>query len=675
MNRGSTHQMTGKAGGRDLVRRRRLRTTADCNILFLLAFLIQTSIANGEATVSLTVPFGPADPMSHALRDESVALETDADAVARRAAISYFSQTTDPLAGDRSRFRLSQATPADAGAVTEAAAPILPEQAMTARFGGEFAATRDFLVGAIVTATDAERSARALDYAQFLIAQMMLPEARSVTETVLADGPTLLAADHTRALGYQAIVTRLSDGTVSALPQGWSDDPLWPVLAAGQPLSGPPLRAAMSALADHSRAVANAALPLLFDAALVGGDTVAAAEILAAAPAGTDLDGTPLLDLMRGRLSLAQGAEDMAFETFARLSEGNDRPAAEARIALADMALARKDAALLPQVHQLLQDGLARWRGDATALRLRVRLARVAEDVGDVTTAIEVMSAIHHEHPRTPEAGLAGERIGVMVGHLTSAIADGDMSLQDAVEAVRRLDAAMAGRGAWVAARAALARRLEDAGLREAARAEYAAIALMPFDTLQSADPAVADRVTVRHAALLLDAGRDGAALAVLGRHTYPRDPEQMDRYIALRLAAGRTAILPPMLLSARKVAGADGVDDPAVQLSLARVAATTGQPDAALAAFDRGLTAADAPQRLTASRIAAEAGDKARADRFAGTLGGDRAALQQAVIQSLAAPRLSGQRLSVSGASALIGAARTAGESVDALLAPKAAP
>lgn len=677
MSKTSTDRPRGPTGKPDQAIRLRPGRSKNCNVLFLLFFLANLSTANGALAAGEEWPLPYPATLAPLHRGESLRLDMGEAAVTKRASLYHFSQTWDALVGDPDRFSLPQGLPRRVAASMGTAPPVTlvkPGQAATEQFTGDFHTIRDRLVSAMATAPDAERTARQLDYAQFLIGRMMLPEARSAVSQVL-DQTSLDPSNRDRAQGYRQIIARLASGKTSDLPAAWINDPLWPVLVAGRPVGQAKLRAATAALSTQSRPVATTALPFLFDTALASGDATTAAEILAAAPAGTDLDATRTLELMRGRLALAQGAEDMAFEAFARLAEGDDQAAAEARIAMADMALSRNDPSLLPQVRHLLQEGMPRWRGDATALRLRVRLARVAEDMGDIPTAIEVMSAIHREHPDTPEAGLAEDRIGVMIDRLTAAISDSSMPLADALASVRWLDPAMAERCGWVAARAALAQRLEAANLAEAAKAEYAAIAQMPFGALQRADPAVVDRLTVRHAALLLDSGKSGAALSVLDRRTYPRGPEELDHHTSLRLAAGQTAILPGLLLSALKVDDVAKVASPDVQLALADVAVFAGQEDAALAAFDRGLAAATEPQRLTASRLAAEAGDADRVDRFGKTFEEERAPLQQSVIQSLAAPRLSGKRLSVSGALTLIEAARTAGASVDALLSQGAAP
>lgn len=667
---------TGGAGLSDGLMLRPARGVTDFILFFLIALMAIVPAAHGvSAAEGSGLPMGP-DALAPSGRSESFRLDDGATARAERSVLSRFSQSWDGVEGNLADFRLPRdvvRTTAEDAAPPASLLPVEAHHATTAQFDGPFVAMRDQAVEAIVTMPTA--AAPRLDYAQLLIARMMLPEARGVVNAVLARPEGLDAASRDRAEGYAAIIDRIAGGATGDLPAAWSDDPLWPAIVTSRPMDASRLGAAVASLSEQSRAVATAVLPMLFDRALDAGDTTIAAELLSSAPAGTDLEGTALLDLMRGRLALAQGGEDLAFDTFARVAEGQDRAAAEARIALADMALSRNDPAHWPQVSRLLQDGLPRWRGDATALRLRVRLARVAEDMGDLATAVEVMSMILHEHPATPEAELAAARSGVMVGRLADAMAAGAMPLAEALATVRRLDAALAPRGDWVRARVALAGRLADAGLAEAARAEYAAIAKLPASTLAAADAGLTDTATVAQARLLLDAGDAATALSVLDRYSYPRRAEQSGAFTALRLQAGRTAVLPDLLLAALKAGDVRHVADPAVQLALADVAVMAGQTDAALVAYDSAIGQAGQTQRLRAGMAAGQAGDAARASRYAAGLTGDRAELHRAAIQSLAAPRLSGQRLSIGGAAALITAARTAGASVDALLASGASP
>ncbi len=661
-------------GGRAKAGPRELRIHTRFLVPALILLLVQASAVDAQAEKARDFRsefFFLSDPIG-----ESFRLSMEPQTVTDRALLSRFSQIAEPLRRYGKPFVLAAtaaAAPSTAGSLVnlpEVTLPIAPQYATTAQFNEPYLTLRAKLADAMLSGSPTARPARQLDYAQFLIAQMLLPEARGVITAVLAQTDDLDAPGRDRAAGYLAIIARLGGGVPADLPDAWKNDPLWPVAIGGRPVGEDRLRSAVEALTGQSRAVATAVLPLLFDVARAAGHTAVAADMLAAAPAGTDLDGTGLLDLMRGRLAMMQGAEDLAFDTFARVAEGEDRGATEARVALADMALERDDPSLLPQVSGLLQEGLARWHGDDSALRLRVRLARVAEDMGDIPTAVEVMATILREHPGTPEAGLADARIGVMTERLAEIIVDPVNSLAEALSTVRRLNPSLSGRNDWVPARIALARRFAEEGLSEAARAEYASIARASSEALQSASPALLDAMAIEHAGLLVAAGDRAGARAVLDRRSYPRSPEQMAPFAALRLQAGSTALLPGLLLSALKVDSASEVADPVMQLALAEVALSTGQLDAALAAFDRGIDHADQIQRLRAAQAAGEAGDAARAARFADGLTGDRAAVRQAVVENLAAPRLAGERLSISGASALITTAEAAGASVDALLA-----
>ena len=543
----------------------------------------------------------------------------------------------------------------------------------TSHYLRPFAEEREALLAAVETAGPQEAAARRLDYVQFLTAHMMVPEAQSILGA-LRDGPTLDPASQDRALGYAAILSRLAGQSPAAsLPPIWRDDPLWSVLLAPPPETGEPggadLRAALKALPHQSRHVATALLPDLFDRALMRGEVGVAAEILAAAPARTDLEGTAGLDLMRGRLALAQGGEEMAFDIFARLSEGLGQAAAKARLAMAEMALSRDDPALLPEIRALLLGGLSDWRGDAAALRLRVQLASVAEQIDDVPTAIEVMALILQEHPDTPEADLADARLGVVLGLFANQLHSGEMPLDAAVATVRRLDPLMVGRGDWIAVRARLAERLIDANLLQAAQAEYANIAALPPATLRQAEAHVLDAAASRQARLLLAQGDSKGALAALDRRLVPRSADLLVPVAGLRVAASGTSDFPKRFLAALGVADPGDITDPAVQIGLAKAAREAGDIPAALAAYDSAIGIASVPERLEAAHLAGEARDHARATRYVGLLPGERGRRQGDVVARLAAIEPLSGPLSVDTAETIITGAEATGTAINALL------
>ncbi|MFA8386172.1 MAG: hypothetical protein ACEPO2_11155 [Pelagibaca sp.] len=552
--------------------------------------------------------------------------------------------------------------------------PNAAEFGSTSQYVLPFIEERDALLAAVKAADVQNEAALQLDYVQFLIGHMMVAEAKSMLADLRLDEPAIDDISRDRALGYAAILSYLADQPQAAsVPSIWRNDPLWSlVLDAPQDVWEPgsaDLRAALAALSRQSRRVATAVLPDLFDHALLRGDVGAAAEILSAAPAGTDLDGSDALEFMRGRLALAQGGEEMAFDIFARVSEGRGEVAAYARLALADMALSREDPTLLPQVRDLLRGGLSDWRGDEIALRLRVQLARVAEEITDDATAIEVMAMIFREHPDTPEANLADERLGVLIDRVAGRLNSGEMPLDEAVAMVRRLDPLVAARGDWVSVRVGLAERFHDVGLMKAALAEYADIAALPAATLQEADAQVLDEAAHRQAGLLLANGDPTGALAALDRRLVPGSENLLIPAAGLRVAANGTGDFPAPFLAALNVAEPADITDPAVQIGLAKSAQQIGDVATALAAYDRSIEIATLPERVDAARLAGEARDTDRAERYVELLPDERGKRQSALVTGLVAEEPIAGPLSVSTAESIIAGAEAAGTAITALL------
>lgn len=536
---------------------------------------------------------------------------------------------------------------------------------------------RDALLAALQAADPRAEAELWLDYAQFLIGHMMVAEAQSILENPPLDDLDLDPISRDRAIGYAAILSRLAgQQPAGPVPAIWRDDPLWSLFLSGPQESldvgGAGVRSALTALSGQNRLVATAVLPVLFEHALLAGDVGGAAEILAAAPASTDLEGTPSLDLMRGRLALAQGAEEMAFDIFARVSDGQGEVAANARLALADMALSRGDSQLLPEVRDLLRGGLFNWRGDAVALRLRVQLARVAEEMNDVPTEIEVMTMIIREHPDTPEADLAHERLGMLLRLFASQIDSGDVPLEDAIAIVRRLDPPMVGRGDWITVRVSLAERLLGAGLLQAAQAEFVDIAALPASTLQQADAKVLDAAVHRQVGLMLAHGDSKGALAALDRRLVPESAELLIPAAGLRIAAKGADDVPAPFLAALGVTELAHIPDAAIQAGLARTAQENGDVATALAAYDQSIEVASLPERVDAARLAGEAKDKDRAERYINYLSGERGQRQGALVEKLVTEASIGGPLSVGSAETIIADAQATETAVTVLLGPE---
>ncbi|HEY6917864.1 MAG TPA: hypothetical protein VI412_01290, partial [Tabrizicola sp.] len=126
--------------------------------------------------------------------------------------ISRFSHPDQPLASGEGGFRLPRppSRRVELARAPEAAViPIDPEKARTAGFEGDFAKVRARLVLGIETSTSADRPLRQLEFARFLIARGMLPEARSVVEAVLAAPEPVPQPAVDLGRGYLAILAML----------------------------------------------------------------------------------------------------------------------------------------------------------------------------------------------------------------------------------------------------------------------------------------------------------------------------------------------------------------------------------------------------------------------------------------------------------------------------------
>ena len=478
-----------------------------------------------------------------------------------------------------------------------AEAPALPESHLDSRFEStQFNAAQQAFSANFAQAEPARRPTAALDYAQFLISRMMLPEAQDLVEYSL-NGAT--PGESERARAYLAMIDIMSgDQTAETeVPPALRLDPVWSVIAslsAGDSVETDMLRSASMQLERHSPAVAGRLVPVLFDAAVANKDIDFARNLLNAAETGTDLAGTSQMLLMRGLLARAERQNQNAFDFFAWASEHQDRAAAQARIALADMALENPDRAVRERVRDLLVEGLARWRGDGLALRMRALLARVSEDLGDAETAIISMASLHADHPDTPEAELAERRIAVILGQMAEAIEAEAMSLPDSLAMVRRLEPYMSAHAQRVEVRGALAERFARAGLTRAAEAEYADIWDGMLEKEQAEiSPAFLDRLLLEQARRYQREDVPAAARNTIARRPAERSKELDPEFAKIELLAGGTP---------------DKEEDPAVSLEIGRYALSRNNEEAALSALSRA-GALPSAEGIHAARIAATQG------------------------------------------------------------------
>lgn len=428
----------------------------------------------------------------------------------------------------------------------------------------------------------------ALDLAQLHIGVMLLVEARDWLGRARSLGAKSEPELYARLIALEQVTSVLSlRGITRDLPQ-WPGGAVWQVAAgqtAGLSRGDFTLEDAVAGLNDESRAVITRLIPLLFDAILEAGDYRLAEALLRGAQARTRLEGTPVWHMMMGRLALGYDMPQEAFDHFARAAEGRDLSAQRARIALADLALARKDPKLLPALRDILREGVNQWRYGREALVLRARLAQVAEDLGDIPMALDIMGKIRLDHPGTPEAILAHERGALALAAFAVAMDAEEIDLYTYLHSLRNVEAFYRLDPVWPIARMALARAWSRAGLHEAAAAEYAALqADLTRDGSPEPQPRIAAELPVAEAEALLAVWRADRAKVALARQGLPRFEDLTPRYAGAALQAAA-----PQALSL-----AVAETDPQAQLVRAAAARALGADTEAREAH-RALSAAGA--------------------------------------------------------------------------------
>ena len=477
-----------------------------------------------------------------------------------------------------------------------------------------FREDRRKLLLALEEAGPEAQAGASLEISRLMLSHLLLPEARSFHERArekgLEDQPGLLT--RWKAIGLMLDILQGRPVGPEQLA-GLEEHSLWQ-LAAFAGLKGrsgehgpaeASLTEAVAELQNHSEPVISRLLPKLFEMALRRGDLRIAEGLLRGAREATHLPQQPVYHLMMGRLALVYDMPEQAFDYFARAAEGRDLPAQQARIAMADLALLRKDPKLLPALRDILSEGVNQWRHDYEALILRARLAQVAEDLGDIPLALDIMGKIRQDHPGTPEAVLAHERGALALAAFAAAAEADVISLETYLTTLRQVEPLYRLDPVWPIARKALARAFERAGLSVAAASEYSAlqIDLHRIDAPVPPERQAAEMPLLEAEAWLISDNTSRARLA-LAREGLPRFEELQGRYSLAALMAGAApagASLPQSVTSASALA------------LYARSARQAGLTKAAFEAHDRlarGPGFAGLPgEALYASLIARETG------------------------------------------------------------------
>jgi hypothetical protein len=471
---------------------------------------------------------------------------------------------------------------------------------------GTLSMTTDKLTSGILK--DDSESDHIVEYGRFLIGAMMLSEAKS-----LLKGFEKERAGDVSVLALIRAV-ELLDGSASPKRSKnfiWEEKSVWEYLerieASGKEPSVDDIKIGTQYLLEQSESIATAVLPRFFDQAVALENQELSRTLLEIAVKKTDLSGTPQFLYMQGQLARVEGERRTAFDFFAAVVGEQGLEGAEAVLSLSEIALERGNKKILSEVQGLLIEATEDWRGDEVSLRVMARLAQVAEEIQDLPVAIEVMTKIIKEFPRSKEAMLAERRLPVLIKNLAEMISQNDYSLEKAVGQVRRLGPKLQRNKDWVELRLLFAKRLAKTGLLEASAAEYIEIRKM-ISKISSTPEQFENKVNVEHAEILFALGRKSHAIEVLAFADGETDPEIERRrlLIGLRLDDPETLEKVDDLLQENK-------EDAEILRSVARASMRSEDWASAVIAYSGYVKTGGSLSRIDATNYAyaASVGDK----------------------------------------------------------------
>ena len=300
-----------------------------------------------------------------------------------------------------------------------------------------FFETRMSLTDALSSAHADERGAVMLDLAELHLGQMLTVEAQSFIEAAKNNG--WMETDRYTALHDAAkLLTSEPVDDIEISPLIAEDRPdrsLWLSLnsiangdAAGLSEN---LQGALVALSYQNGPVARTLLPLVAEAAVNLENapvSEAALSVMATVP---DIADSATGQYLLGRHQANIGNEKSALEAFFEASQGWDRYAARARIAIADLALKEGSAGALLAARDVLAVGSGAWRGDAFELTTLERTAQVNGMLGEHVTALLAYRRILTRYPDSPNAENALLRAGSHLETVYRQGANGEIDLAE----------------------------------------------------------------------------------------------------------------------------------------------------------------------------------------------------------------------------------------------------
>lgn len=360
----------------------------------------------------------------------------------------------------------------------------------------------------------------ALDLAELHLAHGLWAEAGSLLDAL--DPGALSASDRSR-WDRLRLVASLFDRT------GSDPDPallirgqVWPDLSLFRALLG--FRDAdLSEAAELIRAwpdpARETALPLLLERAVLAEDWAAARNLSAQVSAFPAIAGSSADLFLRGAAAERGGLPEEALAAYLEAGEGSDLWAARARLAWAELALS-SDLAEPEEVRGHLARARALWRGGELGVETLGLLLEVTTRLGKTLDALDLVAEIRDRHPREADRVAPPEEVWALMGEFYAQGARGEVPFGPFLEGHLRLFRFLATEPRYLDLVEGLAEDLAARGAYRLAGEEYQRV----LDTLttQAESPHIRvpperlDRVRLRLAELMLDAGQADEASALL---------------------------------------------------------------------------------------------------------------------------------------------------------------
>lgn len=385
-----------------------------------------------------------------------------------------------------------------------------------------------------------------LDLAALHLAHGLWAEARSLLDAL---PPEALTPQEREGRARMRLLAALLDPTrpdpggpdAPPVPDGWADAALFRSLTGAG--SDRDLEAAPDQLRAWPEPARLRALPLLAERAIAReawGPLRRVGEQIRAHP---DLSGSPADQFLQGVAAERGGLPDAALSAYDRASAGADLWAARARLAWADLALS---SGLRPPEEVRDRLALARplWRGGEVGLATLTRLFEVTRDLDRPLDALDLLSEIRTRHPEGADRVATDEDRWRLVETFYAQGESGEIPFGPFFESHLRLFRDLSTDPRYLDLAEGFAERLARAGALRLAGEEYrraldtltlqagSARARVPAERL--------DRVRLRLAELLIDAGQPGEATLLLEEPV--REAAFGDRQERLRARAHHAA-------------------------------------------------------------------------------------------------------------------------------------